>query len=579
MNQLKKIFLGLAVVVALGLVGANNAAAQLTCSETAGNPIVRSAGITELVGTITSSCSEPGGSPATAATSITITLLPGAANITNGAALPTVSVDNAAGAAGAISANTVTFAIPPFVACAAVAPATCLHTIIVGVNPSSVLPATTVGMRVNIFASGIVFPAEVQELTTTPPNGVITLTNSQLNVATPLVGMNVGFGGTPAITSCATATLKGTPTVLTTAPTGVNTAASPFAVTDPVTGVIKAATAIQTVTAAEAFTTAFAVAGAGTLATGNGEGADSTQGTRVVISLGALPSNVLVVAANYITAFAASGLGGATGLASAGSNILTLALVPTADGNGFGGGTPVSTVAAGAAVAAGATVITGTTITYEAIVVGPATADSVAIPIGLYTTGTPGPAGTSTVSAQLGPVSTIGTSSVGQPIPRFGSAPTSGTLTVVVTCLTNIFFPWVANIVGYDTGFALSNTTTDPFGTASQSGTCVYNFYGSNAPSGGTFTTASFGGGKTDTQLLSIIAPGFSGYIIIQCNFQLGHGFDFIVNGFGGGTPTVGQGGPGMIMPQPTATSGGGSRKSAAAVLVNAQVGGEAFGH
>jgi len=65
--------------------------------------------------------------------------------------------------------------------------------------------------------------------------------------------------------------------------------------------------------------------------------------------------------------------------------------------------------------------------------------------------------------------------------------------------------------------------------------------------------------------LLSTVAPNFQGYIIVQCNFQLGHGFFFIQNGFGGGTPNVAQGGPGLIILQP-GTTGGTSRKGLAAV-------------
>jgi len=597
MNQLKKIFLGLAVV-ALGFVGANNAAAQESCTANSVPTLVRSADITALTGSIVLNCSIAVGAVAGAA-SITDTIQPGSAVITNSPTvgtplppstnqLPTITVVPSAGlvmtgcaAAGCVvaappSGNTLTLPVPAITGCAAV-PATatvCSFTITIGVAPPVAGQIASVGIRVNAFASGIVFPAQIAALLTSSPAGVLAVTNNFLNVAIPQVGLGVTFGATPAITSCATAALKGTPTVLTTAPTGVNTPASPFAVTDPVTGVIKAASSVTLVLVGEGFSTAFQPHTVPVTAGGD-EGFDASQGTRIVLTLGALPSNVIAVAANYIFAAAGAGLGGAGGLASVGSNVLTLGLVATADGNGLGGGTPAAPTAASGPLAS---VVTGTTITYEVLVSGPATVDAVNIPIGLYTTGTPGPAGTSTLSAQLAPVSTIGTP-LAAPIPRFGASPVSGTLVVVVTCLTNIFFPWVANIVGYDTGFALSNTTTDPFGTASQSGTCVYNFYGSNAPSGGTFTTASFGGGKTDTQLLSIIAPGFSGYVIIQCNFQLGHGFDFIVNGFGGGTPTVGQGGPGMIMAQPTATSGGGSRKSAAANLAFGQVIGEALGH
>jgi len=564
MNQLKKIFLGLAVVVALGSIGANSALAQLTCTGNAGTPIVRSQGIAEQTGTITLACTEPGGTGAIAAQSITESIQPASANVTNGAAAPTISVSAGGGAfavtgVGVISGNTVTFPTPAIPACAAVPPATCTFTVVLGINPA--LPLTTIAVRANIFASGLTFPSQLQGILTTPPNGVITITNNVYNVATPLPGMTASFGTAPAIPQCATATSRGVPTTLTLTaiPTGgaVPNLAAILTATDPVNASVKAPTAVDVVTVTEGFATAFQPAA--------GEGVDATQGTRITISTASLPSNTTLVVPNFLFAPTA---GGAT---------IVLSFVSGADANGAGGAfTPVP---GGGFVAGtnfgGASVVTGTSVTYEVLASSNAITEAVAIPVAIYTTGTPSPGGTSTASVQLAPVSTIGTSAAGVPIPRFGASPTSGNFLTVVLCLSNIFVPWAANTAGYDTGFAIANTTTDIFGTASQSGTCVYNFFGTNAPSGGTFTTPAFGGGAVDTRLLSNIAPGFFGYIIVQCNFQLGHGFEFIVNGFGGGTPTVGQGGNALIIFQPLASgTGGGSRRAAASAAL-----GEALGH
>jgi len=422
-----------------------------------------------------------------------------------------------------------------------------------------------VGIRVNVFASGIVFPSQIADLITSSPAGVLAVTNNFLNVAIPLNGITATVNTpTPGIAQCGTATLKGTPTtvVTTAAVSGVTTATNLGAVlnaTDPVNGNIKTPTAVQSVTVTEGFASAFLIVGAP--AAGNGEGFDSTSGTRILLTVGTLPSNVVIVAANYVTA-----------------GTMQVGLVAGADTNGAGGGSPV--FGAGAALL-GATVVTGTTVTYEVTANSTAAVETINIPLAVYTIGTPSPAGTSTISVQLAPISTIGTPLV-TPIPRFGAAPVSGNFFVIVPCLTNVFIPWAANTAGYDTGFALANTTTDIFGTSSQSGTCVYNFFGTNAPSGGTFTTPSFGGGAVDTRLLSVIAPGFFGYIIVQCNFQLGHGFEFIVNGFGGGTPTVGEGGEALIIPQPaTSGTGGGSRKAGASIFgfVSPTGAGEVLGH
>src|SRR5205085_12423931 len=72
----------------------------------------------------------------------------------------------------------------------------------------------------------------------------------------------------------------------------------------------------------------------------------------------------------------------------------------------------------------------------------------------------------------------------------------------------------------------ISNTTSDPFGTASQSGTCTLNFYGTNAP--GALMTPQVATGKNYTAIASNVAPNFQGYIIAICNFQYAHGFAFI---------------------------------------------------
>jgi hypothetical protein len=75
------------------------------------------------------------------------------------------------------------------------------------------------------------------------------------------------------------------------------------------------------------------------------------------------------------------------------------------------------------------------------------------------------------------------------------------------------------------------NTTSDPFGTKPQAGTCALNFYGQNAPP--LYTTASIPSGNNTASstyafLASSIAPNFQGYVIAVCQFQLAHGYAFI---------------------------------------------------
>jgi hypothetical protein len=180
----------------------------------------------------------------------------------------------------------------------------------------------------------------------------------------------------------------------------------------------------------------------------------------------------------------------------------------------------------------------------------------------------PIPAGTSTVTTivnmSYAPVppsgssaSTItawGTASSSLNIPRFADTSGSGVSSFAITiCETTLLFPFVTNIDGFDTGLAISNTTSDPFGTNQQVGVCNLFAYGaigqpassptvlanaacsSSSTATGLFCMPGTGAtgynvlpGTTSTTLASSIAPGFQGYIIAVCNFSLAHGFAFV---------------------------------------------------
>jgi len=113
------------------------------------------------------------------------------------------------------------------------------------------------------------------------------------------------------------------------------------------------------------------------------------------------------------------------------------------------------------------------------------------------------------------------------PIPRFVDASTATNAVAVTICRTNLLYPYVTSQAGFDTGLAISNTSTDPFGTAAQAGPCTLYFYGTNAPA--SFTTpSSIASGTTYANLATTLAPNFTGYVIALCNFQYAHGFAFI---------------------------------------------------
>jgi hypothetical protein len=111
-----------------------------------------------------------------------------------------------------------------------------------------------------------------------------------------------------------------------------------------------------------------------------------------------------------------------------------------------------------------------------------------------------------------------------------GSSGTQGELT---TCNTTLLFPYILNTGGYDTGIALTNASSVPGTTVAEAGTCSMTFYGNGAPTTNPYVTASIPAGTVNTFTVSSIASGFQGYAIAVCNFQNGHGFAFITDGYG----------------------------------------------
>lgn len=170
-------------------------------------------------------------------------------------------------------------------------------------------------------------------------------------------------------------------------------------------------------------------------------------------------------------------------------------------------------------------------------------------------TNSPAP-GTFTVNQSFAPSANLAATtaaSVNAPIPRFADTSTATRLFQISPCRTVLLFPYVANVQGLDTGIAIANTSTDPFGTTPQSGTCVINAYGTNAPTQA-INTASVASGSYTTVLASSQLPGFVGYMIATCNFQFAHGFAFISDL---GIRNLAMGYLALVIPDP-GTGGGG---------------------
>ena len=153
----------------------------------------------------------------------------------------------------------------------------------------------------------------------------------------------------------------------------------------------------------------------------------------------------------------------------------------------------------------------------------------------------PAPGVQTQVTASFAPLSSVGTASSGDPIPRFAPGATARNLFIVFKCSCNLLFPFVTNQLGYDTGVAIANTSLDSgtgFGTTPQTGTVTLNYYcgaagctsppqqttTSSVPAGLQLTFTLSGGGNYGVQA----TPGFQGYIIAQAQFQYCHAYAFI---------------------------------------------------
>ena len=153
--------------------------------------------------------------------------------------------------------------------------------------------------------------------------------------------------------------------------------------------------------------------------------------------------------------------------------------------------------------------------------------------------------GQSTVNVSFAPLSTLNVADGSAPIPRFCDRSTPQNTFHIDICVCNLLFPFVTQAPGFDTGIAIANTTTDPYGTTPQTGPVDMFFYGQvtgggalptalqhqtttgNVPSGQVMTWTTFGGAGAFAAGLQP-TPGFTGYMIAIAKFQYCHGFAFI---------------------------------------------------
>jgi len=289
----------------------------------------------------------------------------------------------------------------------------------------------------------------------------------------------------------------------------------------------------------------FPVAGSnsGALTSGIENAGLASQGTRLMARFTNVPAGVALYASVYgVTSSSTPALTAAATSANSGVRLVST------DGNGSGA---FSAVSATNSSSESALTIPSAPIAlsngsgaavWEVVVANPFQVQDFEVAVSVaYAANTssnlPG-LGTASVAGSFAPLSTVTTASTSNLQPRFADSSTARTLFNVNDCSTNLLFPFLTNQAGFDSGIAIANSSTDPFGTTSQAGPCKLNYYGESTGGGAApaaQTSAVVPAGKTLMATLSTggnygiaATPGFQGYMIAQCRFQYAHGLAFI---------------------------------------------------
>jgi hypothetical protein len=286
----------------------------------------------------------------------------------------------------------------------------------------------------------------------------------------------------------------------------------------------------------------------GYFAPGSNNGGGASQATRFIARFFNIPEGVEITVQRGVENLVAP-------------NNLVLQLVEGTDGNGAGGSVSSGTGDVEVSLSGGFGVAV-----YEVLHANPSALENVNFPITISweaDTANDLPAiGSGQVSISFAPVSTVLEANTGAPEPRFiDTNPDPDTIVTISRCTTTILFPFVTNQSGFDTGLVISNTSDDwqLMNSEPQDGRCFIHHIGSTTGGGAAPPDAESEVVAAGEQLLWTLSNGnvaqgiepaaeFQGYIIAVCEFQYGHGFAFVTNGFGG-IPTIAHGYLALIIP------------------------------
>ncbi len=255
----------------------------------------------------------------------------------------------------------------------------------------------------------------------------------------------------------------------------------------------------------------------------------ANAGTRLMINFASIPGGTQLFVPTRVDL---------TIPAAASNPISGYAVLVSTDANGGGS---YSRTAGNSAQLAPVTITGGAgAAVYEILYTDPFNLERMQVKVAVAFTGNqpnnlPAPGVQSTVAGGFAPLSNVGTASDTAPIPRFAPSETPVNSYIIRKCTCNILFPFVSNQLGFDTGIAISNTSTDLYGTTPQSGTVTLNYYSGGTPPPAQTTNAVVPAGDTLAFTLSgggnygiAPTPGFQGYVIAQSQFQYCHAFAYI---------------------------------------------------
>ena len=101
-------------------------------------------------------------------------------------------------------------------------------------------------------------------------------------------------------------------------------------------------------------------------------------------------------------------------------------------------------------------------------------------------------------------------------MPRFVASNDPDMVVEIDDCVTTLLFPFVTNKVGFDTGIAITNTS-------SGAGICTIAYHGADAPD--KWETGDIAAEGQTTFLVSATAMDFQGYMTANCGFRDAHGY------------------------------------------------------